>query len=456
MNPAARLNAVLEIFEKLDQSRIPMDGTVGDYMRFRRYIGSKDRAEIAERAYSMTRSRARLGWWLEKMSAPDTPRNRMIAHMMLQHGCDLPKLHTLFDGGKFSAAPLTEEEIELAKSLEGKLLDTNAMPDNIRVECPPQFEASLRTVYGQNFMEEMAAMLSAAPLDLRVNLLALEREQAKASLEKDNVLTDEAPLCPWTLRARDKAFLSNTKAFTKGHVEIQDEGSQLIAYLCDAKPGGQVLDFCAGAGGKTLAIVNAMALDKRPKGRIVAMDIDAGRLDKARPRFRRAHAHDIIEIRPLSDEKSRKWLKRQKQTFDVVLTDVPCSGTGTWRRNPDMRWRQYGPSLEEMLKTQGEILDKVAQAVKPGGRLVYATCSLLPEENEHQIERFLKDHPEFSIWPIADAWPKSAPYPAPDLGDPFMRLSPLRHNTDGFFAAILRRNGEVPADDGMEAFDSEE
>lgn len=445
MNPAARLNAALEILEKIETSRIPMDATVGDYMRFRRYIGSKDRAEIADRVYTMMRSRARIGWWLEKLGMADTPRHRLIAHLMLQHGFDLDRLHSVFNGEKFAAAPLDDAEIELAKSLEGKELTTNAMPDAIAVECPPEFEDALRGFYKENFRDELSAMLSSAPLDLRVNFLALDREQAQASLAKDNVLTDAAPLCPWTLRARSKAFLSDTKAFTKGHVEIQDEGSQLIAYLCAAKPGAQVLDYCAGAGGKTLAIVNSMNIDKRPKGRIVAMDIEASRLEKARPRFRRAHAHDIIEVRPLSDEKSRKWLKRQKQTFDVVLTDVPCSGTGTWRRNPDMRWRHFGPTLAELLVTQAEILDKVAGVVKPGGRLVYATCSLLPAENEDQIEKFLKKHPEFFVLPVAEAWPKAEnpemQIPAPDLGDPYMRLSPLRHNTDGFFAAILQRTG---------------
>lgn len=434
MIPAARLNAVLDILRKLDASPIPMDGTIGDYMRHRRYIGSKDRADIVERAYTIVRTRARLGWWLDKLKAPDTPRNRLIAHLMLQEKMNLQQLQSMFDGGKFSADPLSDEEVELAKSLEGKELEPHDMDSAVRVECPPEFEPVLRTVYGDAFREEMTAMLSSAPLDLRVNLLATDVEKAKQSLTDDGVNTAPGPLCPWTLRALGKAFLSNTKAFTKGHIEIQDEGSQLIAFMCQAKPGMQVLDYCAGAGGKTLALTNAMNIGGKPKGRIVAMDIDAGRLEKARPRFRRAHAHDIIEVRPLSDEKSRKWLKRQKQTFDVVLTDVPCSGTGTWRRNPDTRWRKYGPSLEDLMTTQAEILQRVSTVVKPGGRLVYATCSQLPQENEEQIEKFLANHPEFSILPVKEI------YGSDRLGDRFMRLSPHRHNTDGFFAAVLVRD----------------
>jgi 16S rRNA (cytosine967-C5)-methyltransferase len=270
---------------------------------------------------------------------------------------------------------------------------------------------------------------------LRVNLLAQDRETVQKILAADGVETEPTPFCPWGLRVKGKAFLSATKAFGKGHVEIQDEGSQLIALLCQAQPGMNVLDYCAGAGGKTLALTNMMQVNKRPKGRIVAMDLDAGRLEKARPRFRRAHVHDIIEIRPLSDEKARKWLKRQKQTFDITLVDAPCSGTGTWRRNPDTRWRRFGPALDDLLQTQAEILDRVATTVKPGGRLVYATCSLLKAENEDQIDRFLRDHPEFTIQPVGAILPAVA-----GSDGRFMRLSPHRHNTDGFFAATLTRS----------------
>ncbi len=430
MTPAARIKAVLDILEKCRASPVPLDATVGDYMRHRRYIGSKDRAEIAERTYSIARTHARLGWWIGCLGIEDTPRTRIIAHVMLQDQISLRRLEDLFDGGKFSAAPLSVAEIEFAKSLEGKDPEPHDMDLAVRVECPPQHHAALQTLFGESFRDEMSAMLHPAPLDLRVNFLALSREEAAQSLAADHVLSDPTPYSPWGLRVRGKAFLSDTKAFTKGHVEIQDEGSQMIAWACGVEPGMQVLDYCAGAGGKTLALAGAMGR----KGRIVAMDIDGGRLEKARPRFRRAHAHDNIEVRALSDDKQRKWLKRQKQTFDVVLTDVPCSGTGTWRRNPDTRWRDYGPGLDALLPVQAEILEKVARCVKPGGKLVYATCSLLPQENEEQIEKFLGNHPEFSVLPVNSLKGDDS------IGTRFMRLSPYRHNTDGFFAAILLRD----------------
>jgi 16S rRNA (cytosine967-C5)-methyltransferase len=259
-----------------------------------------------------------------------------------------------------------------------------------------------------------------------VNTFLATRDEVKKSLAKDDIETADTPFSPWGLRVDGKVFLSKSKAFAKGWIDIQDEGSQLIAHMCGVKPGLQVLDFCAGAGGKTLALASAMMR----KGRIVAMDTEERRLEKGKERFKRAKISDIIEVRPLTDERHRKWLRRQKETFDVVLLDVPCTGTGTWRRNPDMRWRNYGPGLEELKAVQQDILEKACGAVKKGGRLVYATCSLLPDENEEQVAAFLEKHPEFSVQPPDD----------PKLGAPYMRLTPLRHATDGFFAAILLKN----------------
>jgi 16S rRNA (cytosine967-C5)-methyltransferase len=227
--------------------------------------------------------------------------------------------------------------------------------------------------------------------------------------------------------------MSATKAFHKGLVEIQDEGSQLIAHLCQVQPGMRVLDFCAGGGGKTLGLAAAMG----GKGIIYAMDNDSRRLEKGRRRYRKADIHNV-EVRSLEDEKNRKWLRRQKGAMDIVLVDAPCSSSGTWRRNPDLRWNNYGPSLEEIKISQAEILERVADKVKPGGRLVYATCSLFAEENEEQVEAFLTKHPDFTLINVCEAWPdgvESCPVPGP-----YMRLTPKDHQTDGFFTAILQKN----------------
>lgn len=425
---AARVKAALEILERTEKSPIPMDLTIGDYMRQRRYIGSKDRADIVERVYGIVRHTARIAWALEQAGAREiTPRLRVLAYLKMVEGKPDPTMP--FDGTKYAPHEVSDDERGVADRLP---VNFDEAPDDVLYECPPLYSESLHAYFGDVFREEMEALCHAATLDLRVNVIAGDREKIKESLAKDSVGTDDTLYSPWGLRAKGKAFLSDTKAFRAGQIEIQDEGSQLIALACNVQPGMQVLDYCAGGGGKTLALASAM----RVKGRIVAMDLEESRLAKAKTRFKRARVSDIIETRPLSDEKSRKWLRRQKQSFDVVLLDVPCSGTGTWRRNPDTRWRQYGPSLEDLLPVQADILERVAAVVKEGGRLVYATCSLLPEENEQQIEKFLASHPEYELADLASVWPEECTVPCEGK---YMRLTPKRHGTDGFFAAILLR-----------------
>ena len=201
-----------------------------------------------------------------------------------------------------------------------------------------------------------------------------------------------------------------------GHVEIQDEGSQLVALLVGASPGQRVVDFCAGAGGKTLAIAAQM----KNKGKIVACDVLEKRLKRSTERFRRAGVHNI-ETKPLKDERD-PWVKKHKGDFDRVLVDAPCSGTGTWRRNPDARWRSLGPGLETLIPLQAEILDSAARLVKKSGRLIYATCSLLPEENERQIEKFLETHADFRLVPFKEIWPEGV-----SMQEDCLSLTPLQH-----------------------------
>ncbi len=428
---SARMKAVLEVLERIAKSPVPMDLTIGDYMRNRRYIGSKDRADVVERVYGMVRHHARINWALEQAGASEiTPRLQLLAYLKLVEEKSDPSV--FFDGTKYAPHEMDDDEQKIIVSLPQNF---DAAPDEIKCECPPQYAGSLRNYFGADLVSEMEALCHGATLDLRINCVAGDRETIQASLIKDGIETVDAPYSPWGLRVKGKVYLSETKAFRGGKIEIQDEGSQLIALACDVKPGMQVMDYCAGGGGKTLALASAMMV----KGRIVAMDLDAGRLAKAKTRFKRARVSDIIETRPLSDEKSRKWLRRQKQSFDVVLADVPCSGTGTWRRNPDTRWRNYGPSVDDLILVQADILERVAGVVKTGGRLVYATCSLLPEENEQQIEKFLGAHPEFELADLASVWPEGC---KPPCGGNYMRLTPKRHNTDGFFAAILIRKAE--------------
>ncbi len=432
MTPSARIQASIDILDRLSEGRMPLDTIVGDYMRGRRYIGSKDRAAIAERVYEIVRHKARLEWWLTQHERESTVRDFVIASVVLLDDRKLKEITKVFDGSNYGAEKLSDEELAFVKKVNGNNIDHPDMPDHVRLECPEDYIVQLKALFGNKFEEEMKAMMVAAPLDIRVNMGMINRENALNSLRKDEVEVSETPYSPWGLRLTKKTFLSKTKAFTKGFIDIQDEGSQMIALALDSKPGMQVIDYCAGGGGKTLAIACSM----NKKGRIVAMDLNEKRLMKSKPRFKRAFIADSIEIRPLSDVKNRKWIRRQKGTFDRVVLDVPCSGSGTWRRNPDMRWFTYGPSVEELTLVQAEILDKVAHTLKVGGRLVYATCSLFAEENEKQIEAFLARNSDYKLMPLAKAWPEGLKVPCE--GD-YMRLSPHTHNTDGFFAAVLER-----------------
>jgi 16S rRNA (cytosine967-C5)-methyltransferase len=405
-----------------------MDNTIRDFMAARRFIGSKDRTAIVERVYRIMRCHARLGWWIGQGGVEDIARARVLADLVLNEGVDPGPF---FTGDRHDAAPLDAHEREFVSFLKDKSISDSAMPDSVRAECPDWAEGMTRAIYGPAFEEKLAAMIPPATLDLRVNTLKGSVEEAMESLAKNGVKTVRTPYSPVGLRALGKPFMSDSKAFRSGLVEIQDEGSQLIGLLCGAKPGMRVLDFCAGGGGKTLILAAMM----ENKGNIVAMDNDSRRLEKGRPRYRKAGAHNV-ETRSLAEEQNRKWLRRQKGALDVVLVDAPCSSSGTWRRNPDLRWTWYGPELAEIMTMQSEILDRVADKVKPGGRLVYATCSLFVEENEAQVERFLARHPDYALLPLEKAWEAKS---APPCAGPYLRLNPADHQTDGFFAAVLIR-----------------
>ncbi|MEJ0068121.1 MAG: RsmB/NOP family class I SAM-dependent RNA methyltransferase [Pseudomonadota bacterium] len=298
----------------------------------------------------------------------------------------------------------------------------------MRGEYPAWLEATLGAVPEA----ELRALNAPAPLDLRVNQLATSREQALAGLTAVGITASPTRFSPLGLRVVGRPSLSHQPIFQDGWVEVQDEGSQLVALLADARPGQAVIDLCAGAGGKTLALAAAMG----NKGRLIACDVSAKRLERAVKRLRRAGVHNV-ERRTLGPD-AQAWLKRQAGRFDRVLVDAPCSGTGTWRRNPDMKWRIGPTDIDELCVIQNEVLDRAARLVKPGGRLIYATCSLLAAENEQAIDGFLARHGEFQVLPVAGVWASLLAGDCPVDG-PYLRLSPARHGTDGFFAAILLR-----------------
>jgi 16S rRNA (cytosine967-C5)-methyltransferase len=431
MTPGGRLAAIIELLQAVYETERPADATVSAYFRDRRFIGSKDRAFIAEKTYASMRNHARLGWWIAQEGGTVTPRTRVLANAILADRQSADSIAALFDA-QYGPVALSVFENELIYRLDGKSLDHPDMPEAMRVECPDWAEASLRASLGDGFAREMEALTHPAVIDLRVNTLLITRDAAMQQLSADGIIANPTVLSPVGLRVKGRPSIMAHKLYKDGAIEIQDEGSQLVALLADARPGQAVMDYCAGAGGKTLALGAAMA----NKGRLVASDVLASRLNRAKTRFKRAGLQNV-ETRPLDGE-AKAWLKRRKGSFDRVLVDAPCSGTGTWRRNPDMRWRPLGPGLESLTKLQAEILQQASPLVKPGGRLIYATCSLLNEENEAIVEAFLAANPDFSVKPVGDIWRESIPGSFPP-SESLLRLTPARHHTDGFFTAVLER-----------------
>lgn len=435
MTPSARLATTIEALTEIRATPRPADTIMSAFFRSRRFIGAKDRAAMADTIYRILRSEARLSWWLTRVEAEIEGRSLVLADALLNERIPLNVLDDLCSGGKYAADRLSGLESVWTRKLSTHTIDHPHMPDAARLECPDWAWDKMQAAFGPRTEDVLGAMLTYAPLDLRANTLKSDRDTLLAEMKKLSWRIEKTRYAPSGLRLQGRPNLNAHPALSTGLAEIQDEGSQLVALAAGAKPGMRVLDFCAGAGGKTLA----MAATMENKGRIVACDVLEGRLKKALLRFRRAGAHNI-EIQPISSE-SDAWLKRHKGSFDRVLVDAPCSGTGTWRRNPDARWKNLGPGLDELLKTQASILDSAARLVKPNGRLIYATCSLLPDENQNQVKSFLDRHKDYRLVPVAQVWAEdaNADAPLPEGADDMLTLDPARHKTDGFFAAVLER-----------------
>lgn len=405
----------------------PVDAVTSAWLRGHRDLPDPVRGALIERLYDLLRHHARLGWWLEQVHAEDRPDMRFLAWLVLGEG-QSPEAIARRMGD------LPPDAIKLIRRLKGLTFDHPDMPETIRLEVPDWAEAALRDRFADRFGSEMAACLTPAPLDFRINPMKTTRKAMLRALADLGLRAHATPLSPLGIRMSERVALNRLPALKTGELEIQDEGSQLVAALVDARPGERVADFCAGAGGKTLA----MAARMEGRGRIVACDVSEGRLRRCAERLKNAGVHNT-ETRLLSSERD-KWVKRRKASFDRVLIDAPCSGTGTWRRNPDTRWRGSGrEGLADLVDLQARILTSAARLVKPGGRLVYATCSMLPEENEAQVEAFLAAHPTYRLVPLAEAAPDLAGHVPGDT----LSLTPARHDTDGFFAAVITRE-QVP------------
>jgi len=438
MKAGARLQTAIELLDDIEaQTGKPADAVLSDGFRQRRYAGSKDRTAIAETVYGVLRRRAQVDWWLSRSALPVTGRSRVLTYTALAADEEGARALSEFaDAGAYGIEPPSAEERAWLDGILGHGLDHPDQPPAIAANLPEWFAAGLSEQYGADWQRQAAALCEEAPVDVRANLLKADREAVAVALAQEGIETAYCALSPVGLRLTRRRPLRGTKAFKEGWIEVQDEGSQLVALLTHAQPGMKVVDFCAGAGGKTLAL--AAGMDN--KGRIVACDTSEHRLSRAAERLKRAGSF-TVERRVLSSARD-KWVKRRSGRFDGgfdrVLVDAPCTGSGTWRRNPDQKWRIGENDVAELTALQSEILGSAARLVLPGGRLVYATCSLLKAENEDRIEAFLAERQDFFRFPIEDVWAEAVGGTCPMTGGA-LQLTPADHGTDGFYCAVLGR-----------------
>ena len=429
MRPGARLKAAAEVLEDILERHRPAGLALADWGKSNRFAGSGDRSAIGTLVYDALRRRNSIA---AQMGA-DTPRALALGAAPRAFGVTAAEVAALADGSEHAFSPLTEEETARL----GRPLPADA-PASVAGDIPDWLVPSFERAFGAGAAEEGAALSARAPVDLRVNTLKATREKVLKALERHGAVP--TPLSPQGVRvpapegaARSPGLEAET-AHGRGWFEVQDEGSQVAALLAGAAPRLQILDLCAGAGGKTLALAAGM----QNTGQIYAYDADRRQLRPIFERLKRAGVRNV-QVMEAGEEAALLALGPR---FDVVLVDAPCTGSGTWRRKPDSKWRLKPANIPERQAEQRGVLALGARLVRPGGTLVYVTCSVLPEENGDQVAAFLAEHPDFALQPYAEAWrarlggepPRSA-----DERDDSLQLTPLRHGTDGFFIALMRR-----------------
>jgi len=423
MHPKALLDACGELVALTLRFEHPADSVVSRYFRDHRSLGPRERATLAETVYTVLRKKLLFDHMAPSGSGPKERRLAILGF----HG---PR--------DFLKSALTDQEKNWLDQCDS--INPADLMERHRHNLPEWLVQPLKDQLGDGFWPLVDTLSQSAPLDLRVNALTAKRADVQKELKQAGIASVPTPYSPWGLRIEGKPPLARLEAFTRGAIEVQDEGSQLLALLLDAKRGEMVVDFCAGAGGKTLAIGACM----RNTGRLYAFDTSAHRLDALKPRLARSGLSNVHPAAIAHERDDR--VKRLAGKIDRVLVDAPCSGLGTLRRNPDLKWRQSPKSVEELVAKQTAILQSAARLLKPGGRLVYATCSVLPAENEAIAQAFTAANPDFAPLMAGDVLTQLKVDGAARLcsggesGDAFLRLWPHLHATDGFFAALWSRN----------------
>jgi 16S rRNA (cytosine967-C5)-methyltransferase len=404
----------VRLLDAVLSSPFPADSVLSRHFRQHRGLGHADRAFLAETAYAVLRRKRSLS---ARCGDDITPRRLALAALACAQGMNLRELE----------AAMSEAEVQWL--IQAKAARAGEWPAAARLDLPDWLYEALSRQYAEDELEKLANGLNqAAPLDLRVNTEKTGRDAALDALHADGIEAAACRFSPLGIRLAGKPSLARHPLFLDGRIEVQDEGSQLLGFLLQPRRGEMVADFCAGAGGKTL-LLGAMM---RSQGRLYAFDVAPKRLEKLKPRLKRSGLSNVHPARIDSEHDPR--IKRLSGKLDRVLADVPCSGLGTLRRNPDLKWRQTPEGVAELIVKQAAILRAAAGLVKPGGRLVYATCSLLAEENDGVVDGFLAEHPEFSPLSAQEILEKQGI--AADTGER-LRLLPHRHGTDGFFATVM-------------------
>ncbi len=422
MHPKALLDACAELVRLTLKFDHPADAIVSRFFREHRGLGPRERATLAETVYTVLRKKLLFDHLAPSGSGPKERRLAILG---------------FYGPGDFLRSALSDQEKNWLDQCEK--VDPKDLMDRHRHNLPEWLVQPLKDQLGEEFWPLVDSLNHGAGLDLRVNDFKAKRADVQKELAQLGIKAVPTPYSPWGLRIAGKPALNKMAAFTRGDFEVQDEGSQLLAMLVDAKRGEMVVDFCAGAGGKTLAIGASM----RSTGRLYAFDTSAGRLDAFKSRQARSGLSNVHPAAIAHERDDR--VKRLSGKIDRVLVDAPCTGMGTLRRNPDLKWRQTLQSVEEMAVKQAAILQSAARLLKPGGRLVYATCSVLPQENEAIAQAFSAANPEFAALPVGEVLSGLKVHDAPTLcsggedGQLYLRLWPHRHSTDGFFAAVWQK-----------------
>ncbi len=433
MTPGARIQTAIDLVEMIEhppdgRADVPADAVVSGYMRGRRYIGSKDRRAISDLVYGVLRHRAEIDW---RLAGPaTTTRLRVLAGLRILKDWTGTDLVQAFDGGPYRPDPVTGTEMA---ALEEMSVERGPRPPAVQANLPDWLASQFSAAFGESEWAEAEALHAPAPVDLRVNTLKGDRAAAMAALVAAEVAAEPTPHSPVGLRLAGRTPLGNLAAYRDGLVEVQDEGSQICALLTGAAPGEAVLDYCAGAGGKTLALAAMM----QNQGRIVATDVDRRRLGSLSKRAERAGVTMVESIDLESADLPELGV------FDRVVVDAPCSGSGAWRRHPEAPWRLTEERLDGYLIQQRKILARAATHVQKGGVLTYITCSLFPQENQAQVEHFLAEHGDFEALALDAIWRDciGTEPPVMDPAQPGLLLTPHRSGTDGFYIALMQRTG---------------